>query len=189
MDTQKVKVSKEEFAEALFYWLAKQVNTKTIKQTAKIFDLRDKEQKDSSETEELFGLNLKNKRDFNKLVEELFALNMWLVVRACERVFEDVDKRDECLDIFHHLVYQRLIEGTGENLGGWMKLMGAKYIEYIKAMETEHPAGPAWVLVTVINKNLFGKVNLDAFVQFNIGVYVAESIKALEEAIKQYDIE
>ena len=189
VDVPKIKVSKEQFAEALFYWLAKQVNTKAIKQTAKLFDIRDKEHKDSSEPEKLFGLNLRSKKDFNKLVEELLDLNMWLIVRACERVFEDIDKRNECLDIFHHIVYERLIEETKENRRQWMLSMTAKYIDYNKATETEHPSGPAWVLATAVNKNLFGEVNPDALVQFHIGAYVAESIKALEEAIKQYDIQ
>jgi hypothetical protein len=157
-DTQKVKASKREFAEVLFYWLAKQVNTKAIKQTAKLFDLKDKDDKDFGETEDLFGLNLKNKKDFTKLVEELFVLNIWLIVYNCERIFEDINKRDECLDIFHHLVYQRLIEGTGENFSKWMMSMGVKYIEYDRAMKTEHHLGPLWVLSKVVNKNLFGEV-------------------------------
>ena len=135
----KIKVSRKEFAEVLFYWLAKQVNTKIIKQTAKLFDLKNKSDKDFDETEELFGLNLKSKKEFSKLFEELFAVNMWSIVRTCERVFEDIDKRNEYLDMFHHLVYQRLIEGSGENFRQWMLSTTAKYIDYNKITETEHP--------------------------------------------------
>jgi hypothetical protein len=38
------------------------VNIKEIKQAAKVFDLRDKEYKDFSETRKLFGLQLWNER-------------------------------------------------------------------------------------------------------------------------------
>jgi len=187
-DTPKVKVSREEFAEALFYWLSKQLNSKAIKQTAKLFDLKDEEHKDSSETEELFGLNLKNKRDFSRLFEELFALNMWIIVYCCERIFEDVDKRNEFLDIFHRIVYQRLIEVTEENLRQWLLSITAKYIEYNKAAKTQHELGPLWELTSVVNRNLHGELNLDAVLQFQIGIYITESIEALEGAIKKYDI-
>lgn len=181
-DTQRVKVSKEEFAEALFYWLVKQVNTKAIKQSAKLLDLKGK-------GHELFGRNLKSKEDSSKLVEELLALNMWLIARSCQRVFEDIDERNECLDNFHRIVYQRLIEGTEEDFGQWALSMTARYIGYDKAMKTDHTLGPLWELASVVTEGLLGKATLDAIVRFQIGVYASTTMEALEELIKQYDIE
>ncbi len=171
-DAPKVKASKKEFAEVLYYWLSQRSSKKAVKQTAKDLDFK-----------------IKSNEDFNKIFQELFALNMWSIVRTCERVFEDEDKRNECLDIFHHFVYERRTEGIEENFGKWMTLMGAKYIEYIKAMETEHPSGPLWVLSKVVNKNLFGEVKKDPFLQMAIGDYVGLSVKHLGEAIKKYNIE
>jgi hypothetical protein len=187
MNNEKVKVTKKEFAEVLFYWLSKQFNRKAIKQTAKLFDLRDKKHKFFSKTEVLFGLNLKNKIDFTILGEELFAFNMWAIVYGCGAMFEDRDSLYECLDIFHRLVYQRLIEGLGENFEQWASSITAKYRDYNKAMETEHE--PLLELAAVISQNLFGKVNLDAITQFQIGVYISSTMKALEGLIKKYDIE
>jgi hypothetical protein len=54
-------------------------------------------------------------------------------------------------------------------------------------METEHE--PLLELAAVISQNLFGKVNLDAITQFQIGVYISSTMKALEGLIKKYDIE
>ncbi len=187
--THKIKASREEFAEVLFYWLSRQINREAITQTAKLFDLKDEEGKDTGKTEELFGLNLKSKEEFGRLFEELFDVNMWLVVRACERVIEDSDKRNECLDIFHRLVYERLIKGLRENLSQWTLSLTSKYIDYNKDTETEHPLGPAWELSKVINENLHSKALPDAILQWQIGVYITESMKALEEAIKKFDIE
>jgi len=181
-DTQKVKVSREEFAEALFYWLTSQVNTKKIKQLAKLSNPEHKEK-------ELFGLNLEHKTEFNILIEELFDLNMWLIVHVCERVFEDTDKRDECLDIFHHIVYQRLLEEEEEDFDQWALSMSTRYIDYNKATKTENTLGPLWELATVVNKNLFGEVKRDPFIQTRISFYVTSSIEALEEALRKYDIE
>ena len=171
-NTEKVETTKRDFAQVLHFWLSNRLTGEAIKETAEDFDFK-----------------ISSNKDFNKMFQELFALNMWLIVRSCERVFEDVDKRNECLDIFHRLVYERYSQDIGENFGKWMKLMGAKYIEYIKAMETEHPSGPLWVLAKLINTNLFGKLKKDPFVQAAIGGYVGILAKHLEELMKKYDIE
>jgi hypothetical protein len=181
-DIPKIKVSREEFAEALAYWLAKQVNTQALKETAKAFDLKDK-------PEELFGLNLKNKRDSDTLAKELFALNMWLIVHSCETVFEDTNKRNECLDMFHLIVYQKILGGTEEDFDQWKLAATVNYADYNEAIKTEGTPGPFWQLATVVNKNMFGKLNLDAFVQFQISVYASSTIKALLELISEYEIE
>jgi hypothetical protein len=182
MDAAKVKASREEFAEVLLYWLANQVNTKSIQQLAKIIDVEGK-------PEELFGINIKNKENLNKLAEELFALNMWMIVYSCERIFEDMAKRNNCLDIFHLNVYQRILEGAEGDFGQWKLSLTAKYIDYNEAMETESQPGSLWHLATVVNKNLFGKINLSAVVQFEISAYASSNIKALMEMINKYDVE
>lgn len=58
-DIQKVKVSKEEFGEVLYYWLAGRLTKKAIKETAKSWDFK-----------------IKGNEDFNKILQELFVLNM-----------------------------------------------------------------------------------------------------------------
>ena len=182
------KVTKEEFAELLCFWLSRQLNREVIKQDVKALELKDKEDTDFSEPEELFGLNLKNKKDFTILVEELISLNMWLIVRACERVFKDANKRNECLDIFHRIVYERFFEELGEDFREWTLPLYKKYRDYAKATETEHHLGPAWELSKLINENLHGKVLPDIFIQFQISTYITSSIRASEELIKKYKI-
>ena len=169
--TRKVKVSKEEFAEVLYFWFSRRLTKDAIKEIAKSWDFK-----------------IKGNEDFNKILQELFVLNMWSIVHSCERVFDDENKRNECLDIFHRLVYKRHIEGTEENFSKWMMSMGVKYIEYDRAMKTEHHLGPLWVLSKVVNKNLFGEVKKDPILQMEIGNYVGLSVKHLGEAVKKYDI-
>ena len=140
MNNEKVKVSKDQFAEVLYRWLSKFLTKEAIKKTAK--DL---------------GFKLR-RRNYSKVFGELIVLYMWLTVYTCEEVLEDENKRNECLDTFHHLVYERHTEGTQEDFGKWMKSMGAKYIEYDKAMETGHPSGPLWVVANLINRDLFGEI-------------------------------
>jgi len=172
MNNEKVKVSKKEFAEVLYYWLAGRLTKEAIKETAKSW-----------------GFKIKGNRDFNKILQELFALNMWLIVHTCEMVFEDEDKRNECLDIFHRLAYERHTEGTEEDFGKWMILMSAKYVEYSKARETQHPSTPLWVVANLINRGLFGEIKNDLKFQTLVIAYIGLSVKHLGEAIKQYDIE
>jgi hypothetical protein len=172
MDNKKVKVSKNEFAEVLYYWLSERLTKKSIEESAKElhFEIRSSE-------------------DFDKIFRELLILNMWLITRICERVFEDENKRNECLDIFHHLAHERHIEGTEEDFSKWMKLTGTKYIEYNTAMDTNHPSTPLWVLAKLINKNLFGEVKEDIWVQMEISAYAGIPTKHLEELMEKYDIE
>lgn len=174
-EIKKIKVSKEQFAEALYLWLSKSWNDKTIKETAK--DL---------------GFKIKNDVDYLKIYKELFFLNLWIVVRACENEFEDENKRNECLDIFHHFVCERIILTPGTiifNFKNWMEGLREKYIKYDKAMETEHPATPLWVLATLINKNLFGEVKKDVLFQTGISAKITFSMKHLRKVIRQFDIE
>ncbi len=172
MNNEKVKVSKGQFAEVLYCWLSGFLTEKAIRKSA----------------QEL-GFKIRNNKDLSKISEELFALNMWLIIYTCAGVFENEDKRNECLDIFHHLVYERHTEGTEEIFGEWMILMAAKYIEYNRAMETEHPSTPLWVVATLVNKNLFGEIKEDPHLQMRIIFQIGLSVEHLGKAIKQYDIE
>jgi hypothetical protein len=172
VNVPKVKVSKEEFTEVLYHWLSLQLTKEQIEKTANDFDFK-----------------IKGNKDFNKIFQELFALNMWLIVYSCEGVFEEEDKRNECLDTFHHLVYERHAEGIEGNFNGWMMLMATKYAEYTKAMEAEHPVNPLWVFAELINKNLFGEVRESVIVQTHIAIYVVSITKHLPELIEKYDIE
>ena len=171
MNNEKVKVSKDQFAEVLYRWLSKFLTKEAIKKTAK--DL---------------GFKLR-RRDYSKVFGELVVLYMWLIVYTCEGVLVDENKRNECLDIFHHLVYERHTERTQEDFGKWMKSMGAKYIEYDKAMKTDHPSTPLWVVAKLINRNLFGEIREDWLLQMHIITHVELFVKHLGKAIKQYGVE
>ena len=127
-NNKKVKVSKEQFAEGLFQWLSGFLTEKAVKKTAK--DI---------------GFKIRNNKDFTKIFEELFILDMWLIVHTAEGIFVDEDKRNECLDMFHHLIYNCHIESTERSYNDWMMSIAPRYAEYGKARETEHPSTPLWV--------------------------------------------
>lgn len=59
----------------------------------------------------------------------------------------------------------------------------------MKAMETEHPSTPLWVVANLINRNLFGEIKKDLKFQSLVIAYIGLSLKHLGEAIKQYDID
>ena len=87
-DNEKVKVSKNEFAEVLYRWLSKFLNKDALEKSA-----------------DEFGFKIRNEEDLGKILGVLAPFYMWLTVYTCERVFEDEKKRNDCLDIFNHLVY------------------------------------------------------------------------------------
>lgn len=173
MKQQKVKLSRKLFAEALYYqWLAPRLTEEAVKETAK--DL---------------GVNIRNDKHLIKIFQELCILDMWLIVHTCAGIIEDEDKRNECLDIFHQLVYDHHIQKEEKGFNDWMRAVAPIYVEYNKAMETEHPSTPLWVVANVFNKRLFGEVWEDLEFQLKLITRIGLSMKYLAEAIKQYDIE
>lgn len=171
-DNEKVKASKNEFAEALYLWLSKFLNKDALEKSA----------------EEL-GSKIRSEEDRGKILGVLAPLNMWLTVYTCKRVFEDEKKRNDCLALFHHLVYTRSTEAAEEDFGKWMNYMNEKYIEYDHAMKTEHPSTPLWPVATLVNKELFGEIKKDSLIQIGIITHIGSFVKHLENAVRQYDVE
>ncbi|MFC1990714.1 hypothetical protein ACFLU9_01005 [Chloroflexota bacterium] len=169
---KKVKVSKAQFAELLFHWLSGFLTEEAVKKTAK--DI---------------GFKVRSNKNFRRIYEELFLLNMWLTVYTCEIVIIDEDKRNGCLDKFHHLVYDRTIENKETNYIDFMMLISSRYTEYGKAREMEHPSTPLWVVANVFNKRLFGEIKNDLAFQTKVIVHQGLFVKHLGEAIAHYDIE
>lgn len=171
-DNEKVKVSKNEFAEVLYRWLSKFLNKDALEKSA-----------------DEFGFKIRSEEDLGKILGVLAPFYMWLTVYTCERVFEDEKKRNDCLDIFNHLVYTRSTEGAEQDFGKWMNYMSEKYIEYDQAMKTEHPSTPLWPVATLVNKDLFGEIKEDVWIQMRIVTRIATFVKHLENALRQYDVE
>jgi len=173
MEDEKLEVTKRQFAEVLFHWLSISLTKKEIKKYAKSFGFR---------------IRIWNRKDYRKISEELFILNMWMIVYTCEEVFEDEDKQNECLDIFHNLVYYRKIVNNEISFRDWMVSISSRYIEYSKAMETEHPSTPLWLAAKAFNRNLFGKIKEDLRFQMNVCIYIELSNKHLGKTILKYEI-
>jgi len=70
-----------------------------------------------------------------------------------------------------------------------MMLIAPRYVEYGKAMETQHQQGPLWVAANIFNQRLFGEIKKDLSFQMKTVVHMGLFVKHLGEAIKQYDIE
>lgn len=174
-ESAKVRVSRKEFAEVLYYWVSKDLSKERLRETAKELDFE-----------------IKSDKDLHKIFGDLLILNMCLTVVTAyehEGIFGDKDRRNDCLDLLHHLVHERHFEETEISFHNWMLFMGARYTEYKKAMEARHPAGPLWEVAKTFNKNLFGKIKKDPFVQVTVGEHIASFQKYLGELIQQYDVE
>ena len=75
------------------------------------------------------------------------------------------------MDTLHLLVYQELLVGKEQDFKAWCLSLGEKYKEYNEAMIKEHELGPLWYLATLLDEKLYGQLNLDAFVQFEMANY------------------
>lgn len=174
---ERVKVSKEEFAEALLHWVASHLSRKEIKQDAKALDMMHK-------GKEMFGLNLSKREELSKLFEELVALNLWIVVAVSDSKFKDMQQRDDCLHVLHRRFFDQFLRETTDDFEQWLSYLTVKYGEYREAMNKD-----LRVLANLIHRNLHGECYPSDIRNFQITLYVGENGKALAKALDQYEID
>lgn len=169
-----VSISREEFAEALYYWVTKDLSENTIKDTASSLDFE-----------------IESDEDYDTIFQELLTLKMYLVVAALESAFEDEERRDDCLDRLHLLIFDRHYGAVGVSLDDWMMSMETRYREYREAIESEpeHPTDTFWVISKTVNDRLFGEIEEYPVTQLSIGQYIALNLKHLSHLIHEHDIE
>ena len=171
MEDIKIPITKKQFAEVLYHWLSRALTKKEIKRNAVALDFK-----------------LIKDDDFRKIFEEYLVFDMWSIVYTCERLLENEEIRNECLDIFHNMVYNGHINSNEFTFKNWMISISSRYIEYNKAMKIKHPPNPLWAVVKEFNRNLFGRVRKDFFVQMDIIGCFKLFVSHIEKAILEYDI-
>ncbi|MFO7773528.1 MAG: hypothetical protein R6V59_06300 [Dehalococcoidia bacterium] len=179
--SKKVKVSKEEFVEFLLHWVAMHLSRKGIKQDAKALDMMKK-------GKEMFGLNLSKREELSKLLLELVALNLWIVVAVCESKFRDAEHRNYCLDIFHRRFFDQFLKETVEDYEQWLELLNVKYGEYREAIKKGTDMN-LMALGELVQNNLHGERYADATRNLQIVIYVGEGMKALGAALDELEVE
>ena len=137
---RKVKITKTEFASLLDYFLLEGFGAGSSG-----VSLAESIAKFAEDIE----IEIKNKDDINRLFQELLILYTWVIVRSCTKALRDEDKRNACLDIFHHNVYQTYYKDTTETgMSQLEKPFRKKYLEYNKAVEVVGKPRPMWSLAT-----------------------------------------
>lgn len=174
-----VTISKEDFADTLYCWLSEHLAKQEVKAMAKQVDFK---------ITGLLGIMM-DKKLYSQFYSELFALNMYLIVFACQGVIEDVSKKDEVLDIFHRQVYVRNIKVTGTSYTRWMKAMQLIYDDYRKAMEEKSLLTPVLLVSGAFEKNIFGKPSMDPYVRFETGMRIGGIVRQLSQSLQEYTIE
>jgi len=92
------------------------------------------------------------------------------------------------LDVFHHLVHKKFLEGNEEDFEQWMISMGEKYLIYNEAMEGKHHPNPLWGLASLLIENLHGERKLDAFLQFQVAAHISSDMGAIRSLMRKYDV-
>ena len=172
-------ISKKDFADTLYCWLSEHLAKQEVKAMANQVGFK------------ITGLLrvTTDQKLYSQFYSELFALNMYLIVFTCEGVIEDINKKNEALDIFHQLVYTRNIKVTGASYGRWIKLMKLIYEDYRKAMDEESLLTPVLLVAGAFEKNLFGKPIMDPYVRFETGMRIGGIVKQLSQLVQDYTIE
>jgi len=167
----KTKITEEEFALALSTLLKMRLSHEQLNETAA-----------------LINFDISKEKNFERLFNELYKLNMWIITHSCERIFDDIEKRDKCLDIFHRQIHQAYNKAIKEQVSfdDWILDMVTKYSEYNDALVSDKPPGHLWALARVLNIGIFGKLNKDVFIHTALGEYIGSGIKTTESTLKQY---
>lgn len=169
---QKARTSRQEFAEVLYRMVSSSLTREALEASA-----RD------------FKFEIGNEEDLSKLYTELLLLNMWLTVHVCESELPSTEQCRECLDLFHHLVYERHYPGQAEQgFREWLESMRSMYAVYDEAMSSGHRAAALWVVADLFICNLFGKVRKDPLIQAYIGKHIEVSARQRRNAVKQYEV-
>lgn len=171
MEDIRIPITKKQFAEVLHHWLSTALIKKEIKKNAVALDFK-----------------LVKDDDFRKIFAEYLVFDMWSIVYTCERLLENEEIRNECLDIFHNMVYKGHINNNEFTFKNWITSISLRYVEYNKAMKIKHPSNPLWGVAKEFNKNLFGIVRKDVSVQMDIIGYFTLFTSHLEKVILEYDI-
>lgn len=180
---RKVKVTKEEFAKVLFVWVIRSLSEDRIKQEAELQRLEENEKE-----LKLFGIDLNDDVSVEKLLQELLVFNMWSVIVTCETLFKNDILCFECLDKLHSYVFSKFLQGKDKDFKKWKLAMAQQYQEYNDSFGKKGELGPVYNLVSLFNIKVYGKLNLDAIVQLQIGNYIFSSMKAVESLIKSYSV-
>ncbi len=178
---KKEKISKEDFAEFLYQTLSRfpKYDKELIKRIGVNlhFTVPKNENFDKTIDRILTGEN--------RAMKELTFFYTWIIVLACENSFEDEDKRNKCLDIFHHLVYKRVCKDKKITFKEWIGSALRKYKDYQKSLEIRDEPTPLWTLVSLINKNLFGGSKRDVKFMFFVVSSMRSKVEVLTKTIKE----
>jgi hypothetical protein len=169
------KLLVKQLVEVIFRWLS--------------YDFNEKEINKKSED---FGYKIKNNKDFNVFYFELLLLNVWMIEYMCEGLFTDTENKDDFLERFHQLVYNRYIDKDECSVKDWAIVTTSLFIEYDEAMRTDHPSSPLWIVTNVINKRLFGEIKKDLSFQLKMINYISLYMESLGEFLikikEKYDL-
>ena len=177
MGVNKKKISKEEFAEILYKWLLLRLTKRKIKKFAKEIDFK-----------------IKNNADYDKLYNELFILNQWLIFYSCKRTFENTGKDiNNILDTFKKFVINKYFldkGGTPVKLETWLREINTKSYKYTEAMFKKDAMSMSLCLWVTFSENLFGQIEPDIKLQLELFIYITSFIETFTETTeKNYEIE
>lgn len=136
--------------------------------------------------------------NINKLNSEFFSLCLFSIIDSCNYRFKDEQTRNEILDLFHKMVYKKMIQTEiyykGEiSYRDWIALMGKKYSEYFEAVEKfkKSKEDPSFTLsfTKLVIKNIFGKVVEDITLHLKIQIFYTTMLKAMGEIMDNIEKE
>ena len=166
---KKIEVSTSEFAEVLSEWVAE-----TVANTLAMLHRR-------TELIEIAEVNEKSE----KIIFELLMLYSHITVRIAQAFFDDTKQRDNSLNFFHRILYDRRFKDQDTNYTEVMTTFSKRYEEYDEFF-TESPDLLNWVVALGIH--IYRKPILSATLLHFFVAQIGEFIVATDKLIKGYDI-
>jgi hypothetical protein len=168
MSQVKIQLSMSELANLLYYWVSRCIEGPQIGTFLKDF-----------------SCDIDDAEDYYDLHQHLLVLNMWLVVTGCQSRLYGWDGLYDCMQLFHHLVYEKSIKGDEYDYVGWIRCVACRYDDYDEAMMAKGTPACFVGVAEVVGTYLWGDIKENPHSLFGIGVYVTDHYQYLTEFISK----
>ena len=134
------------------------------------------------------SLDIDDAEDYYSVRQLLLVLNMWLVVTGCQSRLQGWSSLYDCIQLFHHLVYEKNVRGDEDDYVRWLKWVTCGYDDYDRAMMAANTPARVLGVARIVGKSMWGDIKKNPLAIFKIGSYITDHYQHLTEFVGRCDV-
>ena len=172
MSQSTLQLSLNELANLLYCWVSRCVDGPQI----------------GSFSEQL-SYDIDDAEDYYSMHQLLLVLNMWLVVTGCQSRLQGWDGLYDCMQMFHHLMYEKGVRGDECDYVGWLRCVSCDYNDYDRAMMAKGTPARLLGVAKIVGSSMWGDIKKNPRAIFAIGSYITDHYQHLTEFISNCEVQ